>query len=106
MSHIKRPIVLGELDDVALTAGQGFRAMGKFLGELDDVALTAGQGFRAMGKFLRAYFDRTGGTGALRTIVGDVELESDGHSTDPAALSDWAECVNAVLAEDDPADRH
>jgi hypothetical protein len=69
--------------------------------QLDDVAITSAQGFRAMGKFLRAYFDRTSGTGWLRTIAGDVELEG-GYSTDPAALSDWVECVNAVLAEDDP----
>jgi hypothetical protein len=75
------------------------------LGELDGVALTASQGFRAMGKFLFAYFDRTDGRGLLATIVGDVELERDGSSTDPAALSDWVDSVNAVLAEDDSADR-
>jgi len=74
------------------------------LGDLDAVTLTASQGFRAMGKFLRAYFDRTDGAGALATIVGDVELESDGSSTDPAALFDWVGCVAAVLAEDDVAD--
>ena len=71
------------------------------LGEFDMVTLTASQGFRAMGKFLRAYFDRTDGFGALATIVGDVEIESDGSSTDPAALSDWIGCVNDVLREDD-----
>jgi hypothetical protein len=73
------------------------------LSELDDVTFTASQGFRAMSRFLRDYFDRTEGGGALATIVGDVELESDGSSTDPAALSDWADCVKAVLAEDDVA---
>jgi hypothetical protein len=70
------------------------------ISELDDVTLTASQGFRAMGKFLQAYFDRTGGAGELRTIVGDVELESDGSSTDPAALSDWTLYVREVLGED------
>jgi hypothetical protein len=69
------------------------------VGQLDDVAITSAQGFRAMGKFLLAYFDRTHGKGELRTIVGDVELEG-GYSTDPAALSDWVNCVNEVLAED------
>jgi hypothetical protein len=69
--------------------------------DLDDVALTSGQGFRAMAKFLAAYFERTGGRGALRTLVGDVELEPGGSSTDPAALSDWIGCVREVLAEDD-----
>jgi hypothetical protein len=70
------------------------------LSELDDVVLTSSQGFRAMSKFLRAYFDETGGNGLLATIVGDVELEENGTSTDPAALSDWANCVAQVLADD------
>ena len=81
------------------------RANGRIsLGELDDVTLTSSQGFRAMGKFLKAYFDQTHGAGALRTIVGDVEIESDGSSTDPAALSDWVDCVTIVLAEDNATD--
>jgi hypothetical protein len=58
-----------------------------------------------MGMFLRAYFDRTNGSGPLATIVGDVELEDNGTSTDPAALSDWADCVSRVLAEDGESGR-
>jgi hypothetical protein len=73
------------------------------LAELDRTALTASQAFRAMGKFLAAYFDRTHGEGPVRTLVGDVEIERDGSSTDPAALSDWRRCVMEVLAEDDEA---
>lgn len=71
----------------------------------DGVTLTSSQSFRARGEFLSRYFDRTGGSGALRTIVGDVELAGDGTSTDPAALSDWAACVAEVLAEDDLGNR-
>jgi hypothetical protein len=70
------------------------------LADLDGITLTASQGFRAMSKFLSGYFERTNGTGPVRTLVGDVELESDGSSTDPAALSDWEKCVTEVLAED------
>ena len=70
------------------------------LGDLDEVTLTASQGFRAMAKFLLGYFERTNGAGPVRTLVGDIELEKDGSSTDPAALSDWRECVTKVLAED------
>jgi hypothetical protein len=70
------------------------------LPDLDEVTLTASQGFRAMAKFLSAYFERTKGAGPVRTLVGDIEIESDGSSTDPAALEDWRESVNAVLAED------
>jgi hypothetical protein len=73
------------------------------LSDLDGVTLTASQGFRAMAKFLSGYFERTDGAGPVRTIVGDVEIESDGSSTDPAALSDWQECVAQVLAEDERA---
>jgi hypothetical protein len=65
-----------------------------------DGTVTTGQAFRALEKFLKAYFDRTAGRGALATIVGDVELERDGTSTDPAALSDWLACVSQVLQED------
>ncbi len=70
------------------------------LGDLDDVALTASQAFRAMEKFMSAYFERTNGEGPLRTLLGDLEIESDGSTTDPAALGDWQECVRVVLAED------
>jgi hypothetical protein len=70
------------------------------LEELDKVELKASDAFLAMGKFLRAYFDRTKGEGDLATICSDVEVEKDQMSTDPAALSDWQECVTAVLTED------
>jgi hypothetical protein len=69
------------------------------LSDLDGVTLTGSQGFRAMAKFLSAYFERTEGEGPMRTLVGDVEIESDGSSTDPAALSDWAQVVEEVLGE-------
>jgi hypothetical protein len=71
------------------------------LADLDDVALTASQGFRAMAKFLQVYSKQTKGMGQVGPLVGDVEIESDGSSTDPAALGDWQECVAAVLAEGD-----
>lgn len=75
------------------------------LEELDKIELKASDAFLAMGKFLRAYFDRTKGEGDLATICSDVELESDQMSSDPAALSDWQECVASVLAEDRGAER-
>jgi hypothetical protein len=46
------------------------------LANLDGTTITASQGFRALGKFLMAYFDRTHGEGRMRTLVGDVELET------------------------------
>jgi hypothetical protein len=73
------------------------------LEDLDGMVLTAKSRFRSMEKFLSKYCEQTNGMGAVRTLVGDVEIENDGSSTDPAALSDWQECVSAVLAEDDTA---
>jgi hypothetical protein len=40
----------------------------------------------------------------MRTIVGDVEIESDGSSTDPTALSVWVDCVTIALGEDNATD--
>jgi hypothetical protein len=73
------------------------------LDDLDGITLKSSEGFLAMGKFLRAYFDRTKGEGDIATICSDIEIEGDRMSSDPAALSDWQECVTAVLAEDSPA---
>lgn len=162
----KQPLKLEDLDEITLTAGQAFLALGRFLHgysdrtkgggdiatlcsgvhiegdrmsgdpaalsdwledvnavlakdnslsgdvvsgvsqkqplkleNLNGVMLTASQGFLAMGGFLLAYFERTNGMGPARTLVGDVEIERDGRSTDPAALSDWAKAVHEVLEE-------
>jgi hypothetical protein len=73
------------------------------LEDLDEITLSASQAFLAMGKFLLAYFTRTNGEGNLATICSDVNVEKDHMSSDPAALSDWLECVTAVLAEDGEA---
>lgn len=70
------------------------------LEDLDGVSLTASQAFLAMGKFLDAYCQRTAGEGDIAIICSDVEIEDDRSSKDPAALSDWAECVSKVLASD------
>ncbi len=70
------------------------------LEDLDGITLNASQAFLAMGKFLLAYFNRTNGGGNLATICSDVNVEDDRMSSDPAALSDWLECVSAVLAGD------
>lgn len=71
------------------------------LADLDHLALTASQGFRAMAKFLEMYSKQTNGLGQVGPLVGDVELEVDGSSIDPAALGDWKDCVSEVLAEDE-----
>lgn len=74
------------------------------LEDLDGITLKSSQAFLALGGFLRAYFDQTNGKEDIATICSDVEIEGDQMSSDPAALSDWLECVTAVLAEDGEAD--
>lgn len=69
------------------------------LEDLDGITLSASQGFLAMGKFLLEYFNRTNGGGDLATICSDVNVEDDRMSSDPAALSDWAQAVEEVLGE-------
>lgn len=69
------------------------------LDDLDQINLKASEAFLAMGRFLSAYFERTRGKGDLATICSDVTVEQDRMASDPAALSDWAECVHAVLGD-------
>ena len=70
------------------------------LEDLDGVTLKSSQAFLAMGKFLRGYSDRTRGEGDIATLCSGVHIESDRMSSDPAALSDWLECVTAALSKD------
>jgi hypothetical protein len=70
------------------------------LEDLNELTLSASQAFLAMGKFLRGYSDRTRGEGDIATLCSGVHIESDRMSSDPAALSDWLECVTAVLSKD------
>jgi hypothetical protein len=72
--------------------------------DLEKISLTGGQAYRAMACFLQTFFDRTDGQGALRTLLGDIELERDGRSTDPAALADWSRCLRASLMGEDDSD--
>jgi hypothetical protein len=69
------------------------------LGDLDEITLTASQAFLALGRFLRGYSDRTKGQGDIATLCSGVEVEDDQMSGDPAALSDWMESVGMVLNE-------
>ncbi len=58
--------------------------------------LTERQAFLAMSEFLWQYARRAGDD--LITLLGDIELESDGGPTDPAAWDDWLDCVRHVKA--------
>jgi hypothetical protein len=73
------------------------------LEDLEGTVLKSSQAFLAMGRFLRGYADRTKGEGDIATLCSGVHVESDRMSSDPAALSDWQECVTSVLVEDGEA---
>jgi hypothetical protein len=59
-------------------------------------SLSEQQAYQAMVEFLWQYARRAGDD--LVTLLGDVELEADGRPTDPAAWSDWLDCVSHVRA--------
>lgn len=70
------------------------------LGDLDDLTLKASDAFLAMGRFLSEYAERMNPETALVTIRSAIEIEKDGMSGDPAALTDWLQCVQAVSEKD------
>jgi hypothetical protein len=70
------------------------------LDDLDELTLKASEAFLAMGRFLSEYAERLSPETALVTIRSAIEIEKDGMSGDPAALTDWLQCVQAVSGED------
>jgi hypothetical protein len=63
---------------------------------LASAALTDREAFLVMAEFVWQYARRAGDD--LITLLGDIELQSDGMPTDPAAWDDWLECVRHVKA--------
>lgn len=61
------------------------------------------QAYDAMFEFLSAYYRRTHSDG-VGSLLGDLQLGTDSMPADPAAWSDWQQCVAKVLANtSDPA---
>ena len=58
--------------------------------------LDAREAFLVMSEFLWQYARRAGDD--LITLLGDIELQSDGSPTDSAAWEDWLECIRHVKA--------
>ena len=52
------------------------------------------EAFEAMSRFIWQYANRAGDD--LITLIGDIQIEADGGPTDPAAWTDWLECVRTV----------
>ncbi|MFD8421647.1 hypothetical protein [Streptomyces sp. NPDC059466] len=60
------------------------------------------EAFLAMSRFLWQFANRAGDD--LLTLLGDIGIEADGQTTDPAAWEDWMRCVRSVVADaEDPA---
>jgi hypothetical protein len=53
------------------------------------------EAFEAMSRFIRQFANRAGDD--LLTLLGDISLEADGNPTDPAAWTDWLECVRVTM---------
>lgn len=51
--------------------------------------------FEAMRLFLEAFYERTK-SDDVGALLGDLRLLDDGKTADPAAWSDWLDCVEKV----------
>ena len=57
-------------------------------------ALTPRQAFDAMRDFLERHQRRTG-SDDIASLLGDLQMLADDLTADPAAYSEWIDCVNA-----------
>jgi hypothetical protein len=70
---------------------------------MTEYSMTEREAFVAMSRFVWQFANRAGDD--LLTLLGDIRLEADGRTTDPAAWNDWMACVRSVIDdEEDPAD--
>lgn len=60
------------------------------------LVLSEQEAFLAMAEFVWQFARRAGDD--LLTLLGDIGLEADGNTTDPAVWEDWLECVRHVKA--------
>ena len=58
---------------------------------MGEYLMDEAEAFRAMSRFLLQFANRAGDD--LLTLIGDVHIEPDGGPFDPAAWTDWLECV-------------
>lgn len=59
------------------------------------------EAFLAMSRFLWQFANRAGDD--LMTLLGDIAIDVDGDTNDPAAWDDWMDCVRAVKEGETPA---
>jgi hypothetical protein len=54
--------------------------------------LSVAEAFKAMQLFLERYFEETK-SDDVGSLLGDLQLDEDGKSFDPAAWDEWLDCV-------------
>lgn len=55
--------------------------------------LSPEQAYNAMFVFLDRYYERTGRSPELGTLLGELQRNSDGQPFDPAAWGDWLAAI-------------
>lgn len=51
--------------------------------------------YKAMIRFLEKYYERTN-SDDIGSLLGDLQLLSDGSTADPAAWNDWIDSINTI----------
>ena len=57
--------------------------------------MTTIEAYKAMIKFMEKYYERTN-SDDIGSLLGDLQLLSDGSTADEAAWTDWLDSVNSV----------
>ncbi|MFK8905880.1 hypothetical protein [Streptomyces sp. YS-3] len=61
---------------------------------MGEYSMDEHQAFEAMSRFIWQFANRAGDD--LLTLLGDISMEN-GKTFDPAAWTDWMECVKATM---------
>ena len=64
---------------------------------LDDT-VSLRTAFIIMQRYLEFYWEQTGKSGEIGSLLGDIQMLQDGETTDPAALRDWLAAAERVLS--------
>jgi len=66
---------------------------------MTSALLTSEQAFKAMIAFLEEHYNRTG-SDSIGSLLGSMNLLTDGKPVDLAMWREWSKCVNKVLNSD------
>ena len=66
---------------------------------MTSALLTSEEAFKAMIAFLEEYYSRTG-SDSIGSLLGSMNLLTDGKPVDLAMWREWSKCVNKILNSD------